>query len=79
VSGISLIVTIALDLLLIPNLNILGAAIASSVSYSLSALLLIVFFIRETGASLREVLLPTSEDMKILLSVARLRRSESTV
>jgi len=79
VSGVSLIVTIALDLLLIPKLNIKGAAIASSVSYSLSALLLIVFFIRETGASLREVLLPTSEDMKILLSVARLRRSESTV
>ena len=79
VSGISLIVTISLDLVLIPNLNIVGAAIASTVSYSLSALLLIVFFIRETGASVREVLLPTSEDVKILLSVARLRRSESTV
>ena len=80
VSGISLIVTISLDLALIPSLNIVGAAIASSVSYTLSALMLIVFFIRETGAPLREVLLPTSEDLKILLSVARLRgRAESTV
>ena len=80
VSGVSLIVTIALDLALIPNLNIVGAAIASTVSYSLSALLLIIFFIRETGASLREVLLPTSEDLRMLLSVARLRTgSESTV
>ncbi len=80
VSGISLIVTITLDLILIPRLNIVGAAIASTVSYSLSALLLMVFFTRETGASLREVLLPTSEDVKILLSVARLRvRSEGTV
>jgi O-antigen/teichoic acid export membrane protein len=79
VSGVSLIVTIALDLALIPKLNIVGAAIASTVSYSLGALLLIVFFIRETGAPLREVLLPTAEDVKILLSVARLRRSESTV
>lgn len=79
VSGVSLIVTIALDFVLIPRLNIVGAAIASTTSYSLSALLLIVFFIRETGAPLREVLLPTSEDVKILLSVARLRRSESTV
>ena len=80
VSGVSLLVTIALDLALIPNLNIVGAAIASTVSYSLSALLLIIFFIRETGASLREVLLPTSEDLRMLLSVARLRTgSESTV
>ena len=79
VSGISLIVTITLDLALIPKLNIVGAAIASSVSYTLSALLLIVFFIRETGAPLREVLLPTSEDVKILMSVVRLRGSESTV
>ena len=79
VSGVSLIVTIALDFVLIPRLNIVGAAIASTTLYSLSALLLIVFFIRETGAPLREVLLPTPDDVKILLSVARLRRSESTV
>jgi O-antigen/teichoic acid export membrane protein len=80
VSGVSLVVTITLDLVLIPRLDIVGAAIASSVSYTLSALLLIMFFVRETGASLSEVLLPTSEDVKMLLSVVRLRvRSESTV
>lgn len=80
VSGVSLIVTITLDLLLIPRLNIVGAAIASTVSYTLSALLLIIFFRRETGASVREILLPTSEDVRMLLSVARFRvSSESTV
>ena len=80
VSGVSLIVTITLDLLLIPRLNIVGAAIASTVSYSLSALLLVIFFRRETGASLREILLPTSEDVRMLLSLARFRvSSESTV
>lgn len=79
VSGVSLIVTITLDVLLIPKLNIVGAAIASAVSYSVSALLLIVFFMRETGAPLREILLPTAEDVRMLLSVARLRMSpEST-
>ncbi|HEX2267909.1 MAG TPA: polysaccharide biosynthesis C-terminal domain-containing protein [Pyrinomonadaceae bacterium] len=79
VSGVSLIVTITLDVLLIPKLNIAGAAIASTVSYSVSALLLIVFFMRETGSPLREILLPTSEDVRMLLSVARLRVSpEST-
>lgn len=75
VSGVSLIVTITLDLLLIPKLNIVGAAIASTVSYSLSSLLLVLFFRRETGASLREILLPTLEDARMLLSVARLRVS----
>lgn len=80
VSGVSLIVTITLDLILIPKLNIVGAAIASTVSYSLSALLLIIFFMRQTGAPLREILLPTSEDVRMLLSFARLRvSSESTV
>jgi len=78
VSGVSLVVTIGLDLALIPNLNIVGAAIASTVSYSLSALLLIVFFIRETGASVREVLLPTSGDVRMLLSAVRLRTSSET-
>jgi O-antigen/teichoic acid export membrane protein len=80
VSGVSLIVTIALDFALIPRLNIVGAAIASTASYTLSALMLIFFFMRETGAPLRQILLPTSEDLKLLRSVVRLRMSsESTV
>jgi Na+-driven multidrug efflux pump len=80
VSAVSLIVTIALDFALIPKLNIVGASIASTVSYTVSALLLIVFFKRETGASLRQILLPTSEDVRMLLALARFRMSsESTV
>ncbi len=75
VSGISLLVTIGLDLVLIPKLNIVGASIASTVSYSVSALMLTVFFIRETGASLRQVLLPTSKDLRLLLSLVRPRVS----
>jgi O-antigen/teichoic acid export membrane protein len=80
VSGVSLIVTITLDLALIPKLNIVGASIASTISYSVSALMTIVFFMRETGVSLREILLPTSEDVRLLLSLARFRMSsESTI
>lgn len=79
VSGVSLLVTITLDIALIPSLNIVGAAIASTVSYTLSAVLLIIFFIRETGASLRQVLLPTSEDVRLLLSLARLRESRESM
>jgi O-antigen/teichoic acid export membrane protein len=77
VSGVSLIITITLDLALIPKLNIVGASIASTVSYSVSALMLIVFFIRETGVSLRQVLLPNSEDINFAIQLARplLRRA----
>ena len=78
VSGISLVVTITLDLVLIPKLNIVGAAIASTVSYSVTALLLVFFFSRETGAPLRQILLPTSEDLRMLLSLARLRLSSAS-
>ena len=71
VSGISLIITIALDLVLIPKLNIVGASIASTVSYSISALMLIIFFIRQTRASLRQILIPTSEDLDVARKLAQ--------
>lgn len=77
VSCVSLIVTVVLDLMLIPRLDIVGASIASTASYSLASVLIIVLFIRETGASLRGVLLPTAEDVRFLSSLARpiLRRA----
>jgi O-antigen/teichoic acid export membrane protein len=71
VSGISLVITIVLDLILIPKLNIVGASIASTVSYSVSALMLIVFFIRETGASLRQLLVLNSEDLDFAKQLAQ--------
>jgi len=71
VSGISLIITITLDFALIPKLNIVGAAIASTVSYSVAAFMLIFFFIRETGVPLRQVLLPSSEDLGLAMQLAQ--------
>jgi O-antigen/teichoic acid export membrane protein len=70
-SCLSLIVTIVLDLTLIPRLNIVGASIASTASYGLASLLILAFFIRETGAPLREILLPTLDDFRLLISLAR--------
>lgn len=78
VSGASLIITIALDIALIPRLGIVGASIASTVSYSVSALMLIVFFIRETGTSLSQVLLVNKVDLRLLLSVVRPRLSSGS-
>ncbi len=71
VSGISLVITIGLDLALIPKLNIVGASIASTVSYSVSAMMLIILFIRQSRVSLRQVLVPTSEDLDFARQLAQ--------
>lgn len=77
VGSLSLVVTIAFDLLLIPRFNIAGAAMASSVSYIFSAILTIRLFIRHTGIPLHTLLLPTSDDLKFTFMVAQpfLRRA----
>ena len=69
VSTISLAATISLDLVLIPRFDIVGAAIASSVSYILSAVITVAFFIKETNTSLRDLLLLTSSDVKSVLAL----------
>lgn len=70
VATISLIATISLDLLLIPKFDIVGAAIASTVSYTLSAVLTIRYFIRETKTPLRDLLLLTSSDVRSVFAIA---------
>lgn len=71
VSLAALSVTVSLDLLLIPYLNIAGAAIARSASYSVSAVLTIWLFMRESGMPLRNVLVPTLGDTRLLLLLVR--------
>jgi len=67
----SLGVTLTLDFILIPSLGIVGAALASTCSYTLSAVLTIWLFIRETRSSVREVVIPNSSDFKLLTSLVR--------
>lgn len=60
---ISAAVNIVFNIILIPRFGITGAAVSSSLSYSLVAVLLIVWFLRATGLKWKELLLPTSDDM----------------
>jgi len=73
----SLVVTITLDLILIPRFDISGAAIATTASYSVSALLTIFLFVRKTHVPVREILFPTAEDFKLIMQLAQplLRRT----
>lgn len=66
ISLVGLFFTIALDFTLIPHFNIIGAAMASTVSYSISAAITIWFFRRQSGIHLRDILLITFEDRKLL-------------
>jgi O-antigen/teichoic acid export membrane protein len=66
---ISLSLTFILDFLLIPRLGILGASIASSAAYSLSALVISVLFLRITGLHLHDITLLRREDVLILRKI----------
>lgn len=60
---ISAITTIALDFTLIPILGINGAAIASTIAYTFSAITGIFIFRKISGISLREFLIITRKDI----------------
>jgi O-antigen/teichoic acid export membrane protein len=74
-AAISMPLTLGLYLGLIPPFHAWGAAIASSLSYALSALIALVFFRRATGIALRTALLPGREDVADYGVLFRLARS----
>ena len=54
---------LVLNVLLIPRYGIVGAAVATAVSYSVSAMLLLIFFLRESGLSWHEPLIIKHSDL----------------
>lgn len=66
-SGITVVATVLLDLALIPSMGIVGAAIASSIAYTASAVLSVIWFNHENQTSWREVLIPTIADLVSLV------------
>jgi O-antigen/teichoic acid export membrane protein len=67
-AGITVIITIILDILLIPVYSISGAAIASSIAYIVSGILSVFWFSRETGTLPSLMIIPRFEDFKYLLN-----------
>ena len=70
VAATSLAINTTLSLLLVPHLGMAGAAVAASVSYTTSVLLLAWRFARHAGLPLRQVLLPGAQLMADLRGVA---------
>lgn len=58
------IITIVLDLILIPKMGINGASIATSISYIVSTLVTIYYYIRITKSSLKELFIINKDDIK---------------
>jgi O-antigen/teichoic acid export membrane protein len=69
VAGTSLAINIPLNLLLIPRIGISGAALASTVSYTASAVLSIVIFVRISGVRWTELVIPKAADFMIYRQV----------
>ena len=67
VAAVALVLSVALDVWMIPRWGIPGAAIASSLTYGTSTLLTIWNYRRLSGISLRELLVPTPADVRMLL------------
>jgi len=69
VAGISLGVNIPMNLLLIPRMGIAGAALASTISYSVSAVVTLVAFMRISGNGWFDTLIIKVEDVRLYASL----------
>lgn len=64
-------VTVILDLLLIPMLGIQGAALASSIAYIAFLSICLHFVIIENKTNVKSLLIPTKQDMAMLLRIIK--------
>ncbi len=71
-----LAINIVANLVLVPRAGIEGAAIASSISYTATAILMLVVYLRTTGRGARETLIVRRADLAML--AARVRRRTNT-
>ena len=64
-TGISVIINIIFNILLIPRFGIMGAALSAAISYNLRTVLLIYYFIKTTDSKLRDIILIRIEEIKV--------------
>lgn len=71
ISGANVVLTVALDLALIPRFGIAGAAAASSIVYTFTAIALLVVFRKESGARIVETIVIQPQDLSYYMRAAR--------
>jgi O-antigen/teichoic acid export membrane protein len=67
-SALNLVTNVAVNLVLIPAFGVPGAAVASSISYAIGTVVLIVIYVRVTGLSLKATLMPSRSDISGFVS-----------
>mgnify|MGYP001440970920 CR=1 FL=1 len=70
----ALIVNIALNIYWIPAYGANGAALASTISYSMAALLFLKFYSTEAGISIKEILTYKKDDFKPILKALKVKK-----
>lgn len=71
ITFLALFSNIILNVILIPKYGIIGAAWASSISYSLATIIKILAYCRLSGNSVSDVLLPQRSDINYYLDISR--------
>ena len=66
---VALVLNVALNIFMIPMMGISGAALATSISYSVAALMVMLPYRKESGIALSEVLIPRKADFRFLWDV----------
>ena len=67
---VAVLSNVVANVVLIPRLAINGAALSSTISYSLYAVVVVTYFKRVTGVRLGTILVPTVEDVRYLARTA---------
>ena len=71
ISGATVVLTVALDIALIPRFGISGAAAASSIVYTVSAAATLIVFRKESGAGIAETVVIQPQDLSYYARGAR--------
>jgi O-antigen/teichoic acid export membrane protein len=66
VAAVALVMTVIINLSLVPIIGMIGAAIASTASYTVTSLLTVLIFRRLTGCRLRDTLLLGRSDLRLI-------------
>lgn len=72
-SGGTVVVTVLLDVTLIPAFGTVGAAVASLCAYTVFGVASVVYLGRHTGLAVRELIVPTKSDLQLYTRLPRRR------
>lgn len=68
---LALVSNVALNLVLIPTQGIVGASLATAIAYTAACVILVYFFLRESGLRWADVVVPTRGDVAYFGGIAR--------